>query len=119
MSLDWSIGKCADWKELQSEKEWPITNGIIWWCMGVDIGELKSQAQCEEWLARYLLGCKIDDRKPQITLAHLVRRIGLHTNVSTMTRPQWLKKTMTHAMREADREVRHQYEDLKEAGLVK
>lgn len=112
MSLDWSIGKCANWQELKEDAEWPTTNAIIWWCMGTDVGTLKSQGQCEEWLARYLFACKLDNTEPKITLADLIRRIGLSTNVSTMTRSQWLKKAMTIAMRQADSEVRAQAKEM-------
>jgi len=112
MSLDWSIGKCADYTELTSDKEWPITNGIIWWCMGVDVGTLKSEATCEEWLARYLFACKVDGSEPQITLKDLVRRIGLHTNVSTTTHSQWTKKAMANAMRSIAREIDRQREEM-------
>ena len=115
MSLDWSIGKCADWKELQTEKEWPMTNGIIWWTMGVDIGSLKSQADCEEFLFRYLFACKIDGREPQITLVALMRRIGLHTNVTTLTRARWSKKAMINAAREINHEINAQREEMNNA----
>ena len=52
--------------------------------------------------------CKIDGKTPQITLAHLIRRIGLHTNVSTKTRAQFNKKSIIFAMRLADEEVQYQ-----------
>jgi hypothetical protein len=93
MSLRWELGECANWKELKSDKMWPMTESIIWRTVVVDYGQLKTDADCMEFYKRHVqisLAYKEDDT--WLTLDTVRRYRGLHTNVSTTTRAKWRKR---------------------------
>lgn len=104
MSLDWSIADCEDWEELNSEEEWPITNALIWRTMVVGFGRI-TEDNYEEFFERneasnLIYGpavFKWDENKKKVnllTLAAIKRRIGLNTNVTTLTKAKWEKDFM-------------------------
>jgi len=106
MSLDWSIGNCRDWEELNSDEEWPITNELIWANLVVHLGEI-TEKNWEEFYARYTIWCRMggDSRGTKVTPMDVHRRIGMATNVfPAKTRLQWIRE-MTN--RELDASAHH------------
>ena len=98
MSLNYNFSKVKDHEALhEDEWEWHITNALIWATMSVGIREIKED-NIDEFYARLhmeekLFGAHlIKDRKDYfITRTDIERRVGLTTNASTFTRPQFIK----------------------------
>lgn len=103
MALNWNIIKCSNHKSLQTEDEWPITNALIWATMSVGIRDI-TEENIPEFYARLrvwediagpmLWGKDEETGKPverKIEVDDLRKRIGLHTNASSMTRAEWRK----------------------------
>lgn len=103
MALNWDITKCNEMVELQSETEWPITNAIIWYTIGVDLGEITDKnvgefyARVKLWeaiqgatLKMYKGDNKTDDT--YLSFEDVRKRIGLITNVSDTSRTKFVNK---------------------------
>jgi hypothetical protein len=103
MALNWDITKCKEMVELQSETEWPITNAIIWYTIGVDLGEITEKnigefyARIKLWEAvqgatikNYIGNSKTDDTYLSFEDVH--KRIGLVSNVSDISRTKFINK---------------------------
>ena len=114
MALTWNIGNCNDHKSLQTEDEWPITNALIWATMSVGIRDI-TEKTIPEFYARLSVWEKIvgpmlygkDEETGKleergVEVADLVKRIGLHTNASSMTRAEWRKNLAAYFDREAE-----------------
>lgn len=95
MSLTWDVSRCEDYRSLTTDAEAPITEALIFATMAIGMGELtetnfdKFATRLNVWaeVAGPLVTEATDDglRPVPITVADLRRRIGLRTNVSTMT----------------------------------
>jgi hypothetical protein len=91
-----------------TQRDCDMLDKLIWGTMVVDMGEI-TDANIGEWLFRMRLGDRMMggdgyftmkyERKKRfaITAAHLRKFVGLKTNVSTITRAQWLKKALAQA----------------------
>ena len=97
MALNWNIEKCKDYKKLSTNKEWPVTDVLIWGTMLVGLGDI-TEKNYKEFYARFdliqkLQGAMLNKGKEPyfITAEDVKRRIGLHTNVSAMSRPAFIK----------------------------
>ena len=110
MALNWNIEDCKNYKELTTDKEWPITNALIWSTIAIGINEITSKnvkkvftrIRIDENLSgTYLTNV---DLKPNLTgqlqgskryfirMEDVEKRIGLHTNASPYTDAQFLKR---------------------------
>ena len=112
-------------EDIEGDRQWAITNQIIWATIGVDIGSI-TEKNYEEFYARL----KIFDRmtgagkhsKFQITLADVKRRIGLSTNVANTSRASFIKKMRTRMEQDINNHVAFErkqlakYEELVELG---
>lgn len=106
MALNWDISKCHDHESLQSDDEWYLTEAVIWMTMVVDLGRI-TVTNAVEFATRVRIyerqfGPSVRKRDEsgvmqpyEITLADIERRVGLSTNVTDKTRPQWLKRFAT------------------------
>jgi hypothetical protein len=84
MSLNWSIEKVADWKELTLDKnELELTQAIVFETMVVGIGQIR-EGTWAEFKARSDLWRTLDGEE-LIPAEAIKRRIGLSTNVSPET----------------------------------
>jgi hypothetical protein len=113
MALHWNITNCKDSKSLQTPEEWPITNALIWSTMSVGIRDINEKT-IPEFYARLSVWESIvgpmfyeDDEEGKttergVTLDDLRKRIGLHTNASSMTRAEWRKNIAAYLDRKAD-----------------
>jgi len=114
MALHWNITNCKDSASLQTDEEWPITNALIWATMSVGIRDI-TEKTVPEFYARLSVWEKIvgpllwgkDEETGRleercIEVADLVKRIGLHTNASSMTRAEWRKNLAAYFDRKAD-----------------
>jgi hypothetical protein len=113
MALHWNITNCKDSKSLQTDEEWPITNALIWSTMSVGIRDINEKT-IPEFYARLSVWESIvgpmfyeedENGKPTergVTLDDLRKRIGLHTNASSMTRAEWRKNLAAYFDRKAD-----------------
>jgi hypothetical protein len=113
MSLDWDITNCKNMEALQEEEngEWAITNALIWATMSNDIGSLKAKT-IADFYARTkvseLFGALVtrydketDKMLPySMTFGDIEKRIGMHSNVFTITPLKWLKKMETFSQHE-------------------
>ena len=101
MSLNWDLTVCDP--SAMSEKEWPVTQCLIWGTMIFNLSDLDEKNLKEwQWRIEYCKRCGMEywrgplvDGKPTAwwpTLNDLTLRLGMHTNAETKTRKQWLKK---------------------------
>ena len=99
MSLNWNIENVKDYKELtDSDDESVVTQVIVFGTMGVGIGEI-TEKTAEEFFIRLriwenLFGPSLimNGEPTKITFAQVQRRIGLTTNVSFESKPNWNTK---------------------------
>lgn len=98
MSLNWELSDCEDWEELKSDEEWPITNGIIWLTIAVDMGHITEENwehfYSRVWLFEKVYGAFLYDANgPRpIKAEEIKRRIGLHTNVPYVPHDRWVMR---------------------------
>ena len=111
MSLNWNLTALRpdDLKHAKSEDAWPMTEAVILSMMGIGMREI-TEKNFPEVCARFaiyqqLTGLlrRVNDRDEELLPHHLVRYIGLSTNVSTITRAKFLKNLTTHVERQAFR----------------
>jgi hypothetical protein len=94
MSLNWDIRNMHGHEQLhEDEREWQITNNLIWSTIAVDMGSITDD-NWQEFYARLstwerLMGYSTEHLT---TPQQVRRRIGLVCNVSTTTRLQWMKR---------------------------
>jgi hypothetical protein len=113
MSLDWDITNCKNVEALQNEEngEWSITNALIWATMSNDIGSIKPKNVADFYARTKVtelfgeLVSRISDDNSDIvpykmTFGDIEKRIGLSSNVFTITPLKWLKKIETFSQQE-------------------
>lgn len=114
MSLNWSIENVKDNQELIDDaNESAITESLIWLTMAVGIGEI-TEDTVDEFVNRATIvqalhgAYMFKGAEPYyITRDHIVRRIGLHTNVGgPEPRTKWLKR-WTSDVRDTERQQEH------------
>jgi hypothetical protein len=127
MALHWNVTKCKNHKALTNEDEWPITNALIWGSMSTGIREI-TEENIPEIYARFrvwegIVGAMLHGKDTEtgeivdrhIEVADLVKRIGLTTNASSMTRAEWRKGIANYLDREANEHKRDAERKTKEA----
>lgn len=127
MALHWNIGNCKNHKSLQTEDEWPITNALIWATMSVGIRDITEET-IPEFYARLsvwesIVGPMLYESDPEtgkatergVSVEDLRRRIGLHTNASSMTRAEWRKNLAAYLDRKATEYKRDAESEMKGA----
>ena len=130
MSLNWNLEKVKNLDKLYipgkdldmggwapvkpgTEKEGdtylnPVTNGLIWVCMSVEMGSITS-ANAEEFFLRLSIWERVvapmlvfsKGETRLFTLADVKRHIGLSVNVTTLKREAFLKKVGEALVRHA------------------
>lgn len=127
MALNWNIIKCSNHKSLQTEDEWPITNALIWATMSVGIRDITEEnipefyARLRVWedIAGPMLWGKDEETgklvERKIEVDDLRKRIGLHTNASSMTRAEWRKNLAAYLDDKANEHKRSAESEMKEA----
>lgn len=123
MSLNWDATEVLDWKELHSdETEQMTTQACVFTCMYIGMGVI-TPANWQEWFIRaniwercfgsYLReGSKDKGWVPVfITVADVIRRIGLRTNAQTYSTTQFKSKIFDILQGKAIDEM--QQEDVK------
>lgn len=127
MALHWDVTKCKNHKSLTAEGEWPITNALIWATMSVGIRDI-TEENIPEFYARLsvwesIVGAMLYETDTEtgkatergVTVEDLRKRIGLHTNASSMTRAEWRKNLAAYFDRKADEHKRSAVNEMKEA----
>ena len=98
MALTWNIGDCKDYKKLTTDKEWPITNALIWATMSIGINEITKKN-----VKKVFTRIKIDEnlngnylyngrKRYFIKMKDVEKRIGLYTNATPITDSRFLKR---------------------------
>jgi hypothetical protein len=98
MALNWNIEACKNFKELTTDKEWPITNALIWSTMAIGVNEITSKN-----IKKVFTRIRIDEnlngayltngrKRYFIKMEDVEKRIGLYTNASPYTDTQFLKR---------------------------
>lgn len=96
MSLNWDTTRCKRGELPDSDVESGWREALIWASIAVDLGEI-TEENASEWFARLKVldhigqGVLINWHDDDVMQA-LWRWEGLSTNVSDMTRKQWLSK---------------------------
>ena len=101
MALHWSLEICENTDELMDDNNWGVTNALIWTTMVIGMGRITKE-NAHEFFARTdtvqqatgQLCYAVDEGEMNpymITHADIVRRIGLGTNASSMTKTQFFK----------------------------
>jgi len=133
MSLDWTAPRnreaFAAWQrmhntgddkfpegspeDLEGDKQWVITESLIFRCMGVDLGGI-TEKNIDEFYFRNnyvsrIIGkpFRIDGEDADFTYEDLVKRIGLSTNVHTTTRAAFKKRWSAYLERQAESSARY------------
>jgi hypothetical protein len=95
MSLNWNITQVKDYEELQEGAAWQLTDALIWLTLTVGIPTI-TDANWQEFYARvHLLDLLYRSPENWIKPEDVQRRIGLTTNVSSLTRNQFVKRAIT------------------------
>jgi len=120
MSLNWQLSKIKDYEtvcwinEGDQRKLSPLTECIIWGTFALDIGKI-TEKNVNEWMWRMAFlkqlnkGNLVYERHSDgvskgrsFTREELVQHIGLLTNVTTMTRAQFVHKWIKILRRNCD-----------------
>lgn len=99
MSLDWNISKCKDYKKLINDKNYSMTESVIWMTIAVDLGGITEQ-NVDEFLWRAAVVQELGGSylfaggggRVYIGSKDIYRRIGLTTNVADLSHDEWLAK---------------------------
>jgi hypothetical protein len=91
MPLSWDATRVEDLSVIEDNKEWEITELLIFSTMGVGIGEITKDNAHEFWIRMQMWAMACGHQPLAVSLAQVNRRIGLKTNVSPKT------KTAFHA----------------------
>jgi hypothetical protein len=111
MSLSYDLSGCADFEELSSEQEWPITNTIIFSTMVLGMGSI-TEANVGKFIERTAayqtvsgpLMQRVADGQIEgvpVTADMIRRRIGLKTNVTDTTDAKFKRHMADLLMRNA------------------
>ena len=94
MSLDYNLTKIKGYGKLCYGKHVmeDLTHEIIFETMYVDVGSLKTDADCELFWRRHVERTVVYNLKTSLTLANVYAHKGLETNVKTSTTAQWRKR---------------------------
>ena len=89
MALNWNVEECKNYKELVAEKEWPITNAMIWATIAIDMGEI-TEKNYKKFYERLVVNQQLNGayltangEAYWMTLEDVKKRIGLYTNAGT------------------------------------
>ena len=125
MSLNWQFTDTNVFEAIpKTDEERTITDCIVWGTMQTDIGEI-TEKNIDEWLLRtqmlkkigFPLANKLVDGKHEgwvPTREDLTKRIGLATNVATITRPAFRKRIVRLLEDESLRTVKFEEKERKE-----
>ena len=112
MSLDWDISDCTF--DRDSALQVANADRLIWETLAVDLGYIEEK-NLSEWVFRMavlkIMRNRINDSFGPITEEFLRPYIGLHTNVSTISRAKFMKKCMNMLERDAMDAIRRQKEE--------
>jgi hypothetical protein len=111
MSVNWDCSKVRDYKELhEDEYEWALSSAFLtsWtgfgWFDVIGFGSITEANVGEVWARVSILqgmgviGMRKGSERVQITRADIVRRIGFHSNYSTLTRTKWISEKLKPLM---------------------
>lgn len=96
MALTFDFSKCADLKRIRDD-EWGLTDALIWATMFVGMPRITEDNAAEFYARLHLIEClngNLSHRAGEpyfITLEDIKRRVGLVTNATPWTRPQFIK----------------------------
>ena len=118
MALHWNIIKCKD-ESIKSEKEWGVTENLIFMTMAVGLREI-SEENWKEFLFRLKvieivdgpILRKVDSKPAYYTPEIIKKRIGLWSNVSNETRSSWLKRYLNRIYVSIEREIEIECQEL-------
>lgn len=98
MSLDWDTTKCLPSATPQTQEESDIRHALIWATIGLDLGSI-TEKNLDEWVFRLFhqkrLGLdyiNLGTDSPAEVEQYVRRWIGLHCNVTTLSRKKWLAR---------------------------
>lgn len=98
MALNWNIEKVKKHKEVQTDKEWPITDTLIWATMFVGFTSITKDNYHEFYKRLHLTelvsgSFLMEGGKPHYTTEDDVkRRIGLSTNAGSYSRTEFMRR---------------------------
>jgi hypothetical protein len=97
MPLNWNITQCQNHEELLDDSVWGKTDALIWTTMVIGIPEI-TEDNADEFFARVetvqrVTGnlCIWNGDPYYFDYQDIVRRIGLHTNASRLTKAGFFK----------------------------
>ena len=98
MALNWNIEACKNYKELTTDKEWAVTNALIWLSLETGINEITTKNVKKVFtrirISENLSGAYLRNGKKRyfIKMEDVEKRIGMYTNASPYTDAQFLKR---------------------------
>ena len=113
MAVNWDCTNVRDWETLHNDEyQWALTEAFLvstwgWgWFDVLGVGSINEENVGEVWARLSILqgmgvigmtGMTIDD-KVEVTKEDLIRRIGLRSNYSNLTRAKWISEKLKPIM---------------------
>lgn len=132
MSLNWNLSKIKNSDDLcwtgdasmpdDERRTHHITDGLIWACMGVGLGQITAK-NYPEFFARCQLQTALNGppfwqtengvRTPRdFTLAEIKAHIGLSTNISDESTAKWTKRITADYLHRTENAARHSEKEV-------
>ena len=116
MSLNWDITNCKGGEAIKTDESWPITDGLIWYTLALDmhqitdgnIDEFETRMRIHDKMFAPLISIWKGEARVDrpITRDELVARIGLSTNVTQKTRKQFGRRMFNAMSEETERKLK-------------
>lgn len=111
MALTWDITNCKDIEEIKSDTEWGRTEALIWTTMVIGLREI-TEENADEFFKRIKMVeqvsgelCIKDSAPYFFAKEDIVKRIGLRTNSSVLTKAQFNKHVLNMLEQRVSREL--------------
>lgn len=113
MPLKWSIEKCRNYEELvASDKEREITQYLVMCTIGVGLPGI-TEDTAEEFYIRMRIQEKVDGPfSMTANLPDIKRRVGMTTNVSKLSRQQFMSGISKGLILDAERQYERAAEEI-------
>src|SRR5210317_550353 len=115
MSLDYYLEDIENWKVVCKRDNGEmrgLKNKIIWSLLSIDMNGLKNKADVREFLWRTTFMQAIGKYTENISYDELISHIGIRTNVSWITRAEFIKRKITGIRSDVNYAVGEIYKDI-------
>jgi len=90
MSLDFDLSKVKATTRKEDGTLTDVTESIIFATMTTHLGDILEN-NWAEFYSRYVIACRLRNYPPFFSATDVHNHVGLHTNVGSSTRAQWIR----------------------------